>query len=143
MLRAVGAGSGSNEEYDDGPYVPSRSCFVTCRTYDLDLNEERTERTSVMQIQGWHILIIIVIAILLFGAPKLPGLARSVGQSLRIFKSEVRQMKDENGPNDTDGSSPVEGRVVDQARYDEPNRNHGSQHGPTRSPGPGNSSSTT
>ena len=34
-----------------------------------------------MQIQGWHILIIIVIAILLFGAPKLPGLARSVGQS--------------------------------------------------------------
>ncbi|MFZ3418031.1 Sec-independent protein translocase subunit TatA [Arthrobacter sp. 3Tela_A] len=63
-----------------------------------------------MRLEGWHIVIIIVIAILLFGAPKLPGLARSVGQSLRIFKSEVRQMKDEN-TTATDGD-PVEGRVV-------------------------------
>lgn len=92
-----------------------------------------------MQIQGWHILIIIVIAILLFGAPKLPGLARSVGQSLRIFKSEVRQMKEEDGPRDTDGSSPVEGRVVDQPRHDD----HGSQHGSSRSSGPGSTSSST
>ncbi|WP_323958454.1 twin-arginine translocase TatA/TatE family subunit [Arthrobacter sp. JZ12] len=91
-----------------------------------------------MQIQGWHILIIIVIAILLFGAPKLPGLARSVGQSLRIFKSEVRQMKEENGPNDADASSPVEGRVVDSPRQDT-HRNTGS----TRSSEPGSTSSTT
>lgn len=64
-----------------------------------------------MRLEGWHIVIIIVIAILLFGAPKLPGLARSVGQSLRIFKSEVRQMKDENTSSAADGD-PVEGRVV-------------------------------
>ncbi|MBP3043131.1 Sec-independent protein translocase subunit TatA [Arthrobacter jiangjiafuii] len=64
-----------------------------------------------MNIQGWHIAILVVLAILLFGAPKLPGLARSVGQSLRIFKSEVRQMKDEN-TSDTASSDPVEGRVV-------------------------------
>lgn len=63
-------------------------------------------------LQGWHLVIIIVLAILLFGAPKLPGLARSVGQSLRIFRSEVRQMKDENGPGDTSGTTPVDGRVV-------------------------------
>ena len=62
-----------------------------------------------MRLEGWHIVIIIVLAIVLFGAPKLPGLARSVGQSLRIFKSEVKQMKDEN--NDP-GTDPVEGRVV-------------------------------
>lgn len=49
-----------------------------------------------MRPEGWHIVIIIVIAIVLFGAPKLPGLARSVGQSLRIFKSEVRQMKEDS-----------------------------------------------
>jgi sec-independent protein translocase protein TatA len=59
-------------------------------------------------LQGWHLVIIIVLAILLFGAPKLPGMARSMGQSLRIFKSEVKQMKDENG-SETD---PVEGRVT-------------------------------
>lgn len=49
-----------------------------------------------MRLEGWHLVIIIALAVLLFGAPKLPGLARSVGQSLRIFKSEVRQLKDEN-----------------------------------------------
>jgi sec-independent protein translocase protein TatA len=67
-----------------------------------------------MRLEGWHLIIIVAIAILLFGAPKLPGLARSVGQSLRIFKSEVKQMKDENN---TDGpaSPPVEGRVVGSA----------------------------
>ncbi|MGO3509593.1 MAG: twin-arginine translocase TatA/TatE family subunit, partial [Glutamicibacter arilaitensis] len=32
-------------------------------------------------LQGWHFVIIIVLALLLFGAPKLPGLARSMGQS--------------------------------------------------------------
>jgi sec-independent protein translocase protein TatA len=49
-----------------------------------------------MRPEGWHILIIIVLAIVLFGAPKLPGIARSVGQSLRIFRSEVRQLKEED-----------------------------------------------
>lgn len=39
---------------------------------------------------GWpHLLIVLFIILLLFGAPKLPGLARSVGQSLKIFKKEV------------------------------------------------------
>lgn len=51
-----------------------------------------------MRPEGWTIVVVIVLAIVLFGAPKLPGLARSVGQSLRIFKSEVRQLKDESNP---------------------------------------------
>lgn len=41
-------------------------------------------------LTGWHFLVILVVVLLLFGAPKLPGLARSLGQSLRIFKSEIR-----------------------------------------------------
>jgi sec-independent protein translocase protein TatA len=40
-------------------------------------------------LTGWHFLIILVIIMLLFGAPKLPGLARSLGQSMKIFKSEI------------------------------------------------------
>ena len=62
-------------------------------------------------IQGWHIVILVILALLLFGAPKLPGLARSMGQSLRIFKSEVRQMQDESKPGATP-EEPVEGRIV-------------------------------
>ncbi|OMH28160.1 hypothetical protein BKD30_02160 [Tersicoccus phoenicis] len=44
----------------------------------------------------WLIIILVVAALLLFGAPKLPGMARSLGQSMRIFKSEVKQMKDDD-----------------------------------------------
>lgn len=60
----------------------------------------------------WPIIIIIIVALLLFGAPKLPGMARSIGQSLRIFKSEVKQMKDDPDTDKNEDSEPVEGRVV-------------------------------
>jgi sec-independent protein translocase protein TatA len=68
-------------------------------------------------LQGWHLVIIIVLALLLFGAPKLPGLARSIGQSLRIFKSEVRQMKDEDPKTGASGET-VEGKVVEPDQRD-------------------------
>ncbi|MDQ1577160.1 MAG: sec-independent protein translocase protein TatA [Microbacteriaceae bacterium] len=45
---------------------------------------------------GWHLLIILAVVLLLFGAPKLPGLAKSIGQSMRIFRNEVKSMKDED-----------------------------------------------
>jgi sec-independent protein translocase protein TatA len=41
-------------------------------------------------LSGWHFVIILFIVLLLFGAPKLPALARSMGQSMKIFKNEVR-----------------------------------------------------
>jgi sec-independent protein translocase protein TatA len=40
--------------------------------------------------EGWHILIIVGLLVVLFGARKLPDSARSIGQSLRIFKSEMK-----------------------------------------------------
>ena len=47
---------------------------------------------------GWpHLVAILIIVLILFGAPKLPGLARSLGQSMRIFRGEMKTMKDENG----------------------------------------------
>ncbi|WP_282858029.1 Sec-independent protein translocase subunit TatA [Pseudoclavibacter helvolus] len=44
-------------------------------------------------LTGPHLIIILVIVLLLFGAPKLPGLAKSIGQSMRIFRGEVKNMK--------------------------------------------------
>lgn len=44
---------------------------------------------------GWTGLIVLVVILLLFGAPKLPALAKSLGQSLKIFKSEVRPAGDQ------------------------------------------------
>lgn len=43
--------------------------------------------------EGWHIIILLVLLVLLFGARRLPDAARSVGRSMRIFKSEVEEMK--------------------------------------------------
>ncbi|MGW0971991.1 Sec-independent protein translocase subunit TatA [Streptomyces sp. NPDC002516] len=47
-----------------------------------------------------EIILILVVIILLFGAKKLPDMARSLGKSARILKSEARAMKEE-------GSSPA------------------------------------
>lgn len=43
-----------------------------------------------MRLNGWEWIIILVIVMLLWGGPKLPGLAKSLAQSLRIFKSEMK-----------------------------------------------------
>ncbi|TFD51574.1 twin-arginine translocase TatA/TatE family subunit [Cryobacterium frigoriphilum] len=50
-------------------------------------------------LTGWHFLVILVVVLLLFGAPKLPGLARSLGQSLKIFKSEIKSDQPAAGTN--------------------------------------------
>lgn len=42
-----------------------------------------------MRLQGWEWVIILAIVLLLWGAPKLPGLAKSMAQSMRIFKKEI------------------------------------------------------
>lgn len=53
------------------------------------------------------LVLILVVILLLFGAPKLPGMARSLGQSMRIFKSEVKEMKRDDDPNVTVNGQPV------------------------------------
>ena len=44
-----------------------------------------------------HILLLLLVLVLLFGAKRLPDSARSLGKSMRIFKSEIKEMKDESG----------------------------------------------
>ena len=51
----------------------------------------------------WHIIAILVVFIVLFGAKRLPDSARAIGRSLRIFKSEVRELNEED-KNDKDDS---------------------------------------
>ena len=38
---------------------------------------------------GWHALIILAVVIMLFGATRLPALAKAVGQSTKIFRTEM------------------------------------------------------
>ena len=46
-------------------------------------------------LQGWHIIVIVLVVLVLWGAPKLPGFAKSLGQSMRIFRKEMKQLGDE------------------------------------------------
>ena len=47
---------------------------------------------------GWQWLLILAVILLLFGAAKLPALAKSVGQSARVFKGEMKAMKEDDKP---------------------------------------------
>ena len=53
---------------------------------------------------GWEWLIIIGVLVLLFGAKRLPEMARSVGQSARVFKGEMKGLKDDEGRNTAQGN---------------------------------------
>jgi sec-independent protein translocase protein TatA len=48
-----------------------------------------------MRLQIWHIVVLIIAFVLLFGWKNLPNAARSLGESMRVFKTEVDQMKDD------------------------------------------------
>jgi sec-independent protein translocase protein TatA len=50
------------------------------------------------ELSPWHLLIVAAVFMLLFGANKLPQMARSVGQSMRIFKAETRALSGEKEP---------------------------------------------
>ncbi|CAN2197040.1 TatA Sec-independent protein secretion pathway components [Candidatus Nanopelagicaceae bacterium] len=43
-----------------------------------------------------HLLLLLLVVVVLFGAKRLPDSARSLGKSMRIFKSEMKEMKDES-----------------------------------------------
>ena len=56
----------------------------------------------------WKILIVAIVIIVLFGSAKLPAAARSLGRSMRILKSEVSNLhEDEDEDEDKSGQSPV------------------------------------
>ena len=46
----------------------------------------------------WLILVIVILFVLMFGSRKLPGAARSLGQSMRILKKEVSGLHEEDEP---------------------------------------------
>ncbi|WBB81099.1 Sec-independent protein translocase subunit TatA [Micromonospora sp. WMMD882] len=47
-------------------------------------------------LKPWHIAVLVVVLILLFGAKRLPDAARSLGRSLRIIKAETKSLQDDD-----------------------------------------------
>ncbi|MFI6056237.1 Sec-independent protein translocase subunit TatA [Streptomyces violascens] len=48
-------------------------------------------------LEPWHLLILVAVIVLLFGAKKVPDAARSPGKSMRILKSEAKAIREESG----------------------------------------------
>lgn len=66
-------------------------------------------------LTGWHLLALVVIILLLFGAAKLPALAKSVGQSARVFKGEMKAMKEDDAAAATPPAPPATGNPAGTA----------------------------
>ncbi len=61
-----------------------------------------------------ELIIIAVVIILLFGAKKLPDMARSLGRSAKIFKAETKGLRGEQDATDDDKSAPAQQPVQQQ-----------------------------
>lgn len=55
--------------------------------------------------QGAEWLVILAVVILIFGAAKLPELARGTGQALRIFKNETKGLRDDDKSDDANATT--------------------------------------
>ena len=49
-----------------------------------------------MRFQTWHIVVLLIVILLVFGSNRLPDMAKSVGQSMKVFKKEVKELRDED-----------------------------------------------
>ncbi|MFJ9706684.1 Sec-independent protein translocase subunit TatA [Streptomyces sp. NPDC101234] len=49
-------------------------------------------------LEPWHLLVVAIVFIALFGSRKLPDTARALGKSLRVLKSEAKAMKSDKAP---------------------------------------------
>ena len=56
-----------------------------------------------MNLGAREIIVLLVVVLVLFGAKRLPDSARSLGRSMRIFKSEMKEMKADDSVIEEDG----------------------------------------
>ena len=71
-------------------------------------------------LRPWHIAVLVIVLVLLFGAKKLPGAARGLGQSLRILKSETKTLRDEASDSKNDDAEKPSGDKADAKHAREP-----------------------
>jgi sec-independent protein translocase protein TatA len=62
-------------------------------------------------LQGWHLIILVLLVVLLFGAKRLPDAARSIGKSMKIFKAETKDLAGDKAASHED-AEPVETKQI-------------------------------
>ena len=49
-------------------------------------------------LEPWHLVIVVLVLVLVFGSKRLPDTAKSLGQSLRILKAELKESQQDDKP---------------------------------------------
>ncbi|MCX4549662.1 MULTISPECIES: Sec-independent protein translocase subunit TatA [unclassified Streptomyces] len=62
-------------------------------------------------LEPWHLLIVAIVVMVMFGSKKLPDTARALGKSMRILKSEAKAMKEDAAAGPASGTQTAEGAV--------------------------------
>lgn len=70
-----------------------------------------------MRLTWPHLLLLLLVVLILFGATRLPDVARNLGKSMKIMKSEIRELRDEpvDAPADAPTTTPVDAPVRPEA----------------------------
>jgi sec-independent protein translocase protein TatA len=77
----------------------------------------------MMGLQGWEIIIIVAVIFLLFGASRLPQLAKSLGQSRKAFKEGMREAEEEyESENKKEIAAPTVSNISDEQLFEEARR---------------------
>jgi sec-independent protein translocase protein TatA len=63
------------------------------------------------ELSPWHLLILALVVLVLFGAKRLPDSARSLGRAMRIFKAETQGLR-EDGKTDDAAQAPGHGQAA-------------------------------
>ncbi|NUR73080.1 MAG: Sec-independent protein translocase subunit TatA [Hamadaea sp.] len=74
-------------------------------------------------LRPWHIILLVVVIVVIFGSKRLPDAARSLGRSMRIMKAETKGLMDDDKPKDDlgekadaqSGRAPLTGEVQQNA----------------------------
>lgn len=78
---------------------------------------------AVFGLGGPELLLILAVVLLLFGAKKLPELAKGLGRSVKEFKKATNEADEEDAPKP---ASPTPAATTVEAKKAEPTRTHGS-----------------
>ena len=82
-------------------------------------DEQKVANSMFRQIGAPEIILILIVLVLLFGAKKLPDLARGSGRALRIFKAETKGLMDDDDDDVPANSKTDEERQIEAQRSTE------------------------
>ena len=71
-----------------------------------------------MRFQVWHMIVLLVLVLVVFGSGRLPDIAKSVGQSMKVFKKEIKELRDED--DDKKPAAQIQQQPQEGTYYTEP-----------------------